>query len=83
MTSEAQTNDKPDFSNYTWFPGVKDKFNAASISVFEGRVWIGVKGFDKKHRGSGYIQAEFDYEQLEALRDHLNELLEAPVIEAA
>lgn len=79
MTSETQTNDKPDFSNYTWFPGVNDKFNAASISVFEGRVFIGVKGYDKKQNGAGYIQAEFDYEQLEALHARIGELLATPV----
>ena len=79
MTSEAQTNDKPDFSNYTWFPGVNDKFNAASVSVFEGRVFLGVKGYDKKQNGAGYIQAEFDYEQLEALHERIGELLATPV----
>ena len=74
MTSETQT--KPDFSNYTWFPGVQDKYNAASVSVFDGRVWLGVKGYDKKHNAAGYIQAEFDYEQLEALHARIAELLE-------
>lgn len=77
MTSEAQTTDKPDFSNYTWFPGVKDKYNAASISTFEDRVFLGLKGYDKKHNAGGYIQAEFDYEQLEALHARIGELLEA------
>ena len=83
MTSEAQTNDKPDFSNYTWFPGVKDKYNAASVSVFEDRVFLGLKGYDKKAGSAGYIQAEFDYEQLGALHARLGELLvESAEVEA-
>lgn len=75
MTSEAQTNDKPDFSNYAWFPGVNDKWSAASISVFEGRVYLGLKGYDKKQNGAGYIQAEFSPKQLSALHARIGELL--------
>jgi hypothetical protein len=47
--------------------------------VFEGRVFLGIKGYDKKQNGAGYIQAEFDYEQLEALHERIGELLATPV----
>jgi len=79
MTSKQQTTTKPDFSNYAWFPGKNDRFNAASVSLYEGRVFLGLKGFDKKTNGSGYIQAEFDYEQIKALHERLGEILAAPV----
>ena len=78
MTSVTTTQDKPDFSNYAWFPGRNDRFNAASVSLYEGRVYLGLKGFDKKARSAGYIQAEFDYEQIQALHDRLGELLATP-----
>ena len=80
MNSKQQTTDK-DFSNYAWFPGRNNRFNAASVSLFEGRVFLGLKGFDKKAGSAGYIQAEFDYEQIQALHDRLGEILAEAAME--
>lgn len=75
MTSKQQPTDKPDFSNYAWFPGVREPFNSLSISTHENRVFLGIKGYDKKHNAHGYIQAEFSPETLRQIRDRINKLL--------
>lgn len=70
------TLEKPDFSNYTWFSGTKAEYNALSISTYEGKMYLGIKGFDKKSNSHGYIQAEFDPEVLRELRDHLDTVVQ-------
>lgn len=70
--------EKPDFSNYSWFPGTNAKFNAVSVSTHEGRIFVGVKGFDKRSNAHGYIQAEFSRESLQELCVLLQGLLAQP-----
>ncbi len=81
---QEETTQKQDFSNYTWFKGTKKEFNAASVSTHEGRVYLGIKGYDKKQNAPGYISAEFDAEELERLVGHIQNLLssrvEAPMV---
>lgn len=72
------TTDNASFDNYTWFPGKNRRFNAACVSTHEGRVFLGLKGYDKKRGGPGYIQAEFDLDQVAALHARLGELLAEP-----
>lgn len=87
MTSETQpqeasTTTAPDFSDYQWFAGVKDRFD--SVGVVERRDGDGVdllmRGYARKKGqglGHGTIRAHFDFEAIEALRDHLSAILGA------
>lgn len=73
MTSENQTNEsqpttEQDFSDYRWIPAAKPKFNAVCVrNTATGRLYLGIKGFDKKHNAPGYILVPLTPEARDAI----------------
>lgn len=77
MQPASQTQDsQPDFQDYTWFE-TPDPRNSLCTRAFDGRVYLGVRGYDKRRGGPGYISVAVDPAELQRLAAHLQELAEA------
>ncbi len=71
-TPNASTTTAPDFSNYKWVPGTQ-RFESACVSRdLVGRVYLGLKGWDKKSRAMGYINIELGAAAVQDLRTLLD-----------
>ncbi len=84
MTSEsnqenASSKTKRDFSNYLWITGAKKRFDALCLSATDqGRVFVALRGWDKKQGAPGSISVEISRQGLRDLRDAITCVLDAP-----
>lgn len=71
-TPNASTTTAPDFSNYKWVSGAQ-RFESACVSRdHAGRVYLGLKGWDKKSRAMGYVSIELSPVAVQDLRTLLD-----------
>ena len=55
------------YDNYHWTPGMNARFDSALVRCDpDGRVAIGARGWDSKHKGPGFVQVEMTTAGLQA-----------------
>ncbi|MEA3202477.1 MAG: hypothetical protein QOI63_143 [Thermoplasmata archaeon] len=82
-TPTASPQIAPDFSNYRWVPG-QWRGDAASISTGpDGRLYLGVKGRDRKTRSNHYISIEVSRDALKQLQAHAEAALKGELVPRA
>lgn len=62
------------FQEFSWVKGRNAKWDSVAVRLRDdGRVYLGLKGFDKKHNSPGYIAVEMTAEGLHRLDGLLQE----------